>query len=95
MVKVYKTTSMLLAAVRAGEVPVLAVSPGYAAEKLGVSRQSVDGAIKRGHLDVFRDREGSIILISIDSLSRWVHDPRREKGRGRAEAARRAARAAA
>ena len=95
MVKVYKTTSMLLAAVRAGEVPVLAVSPGYAAAKLGVTRQALQGAIERGRLDVWRDKEGSIILIPIDSLSRWEHDPQRAKGRGRAEAARRAARAAA
>lgn len=63
----------LMRAIRRGVVPVDSVSPGWAAMKLGVSRQRVFQLVEAGLLDCWRTVDGSVILISLDSVKRRVH----------------------
>lgn len=73
MTKVYRDIEALLRAIHAGHVPVRAISPSDAAAQLGISRQAVFKAIAAGHLDCWRVADGSVILVSVDSVNRKAH----------------------
>ncbi len=67
--KTYKTIEDMLAAVEAGEVPTHSVSPGGAAQMLGVTRQAINDRLHNGNsLDAW-GAEG-YILISVESIQR-------------------------
>lgn len=81
----YDSVSELAQAIRAGEVPTKVVSPGLAAEILGVSRQAVWQRIQRGTLRCW-GAEG-VLLIDVTQLPMVkldsVKDGRHHAGAGR------------
>lgn len=65
--KTYKTVSKLAAAMRSGEIPVDVVSPGGAAQMLGVTRQAINDRLHHGKSLEAWGAEG-YILISVESI---------------------------
>lgn len=68
MVTKYKTLAELVLALKDGAIPVDVVSPGRAAQLMGVTRQAINYFIGIGSLDVWR-AEG-VILIGVESVTK-------------------------
>ena len=69
----YADIPALMRAIRRGEVPVDSVSPGGAANRLGVTRQRVFQLIAEGVLRCWRTEDGSVILIALDDVKERAH----------------------
>jgi hypothetical protein len=65
--KTYKTVTELMSAVASGEIPVEVVSPGWAAMKLGVTRQAINDRIHKSKSLEAWGAEG-VVLISVRSI---------------------------
>ncbi len=65
--KTYKTVSELVEAMKSGEIPIGVVSPGGAAQMLGVTRQAINDRLHHGKSLEAWGAEG-IILISEESI---------------------------
>lgn len=65
--KTYKTVSELAEAMQSGEIPVDVVSPGGAAQMLGVTRQAINDRLHHGKSLEAWGAEG-YILISVESI---------------------------
>lgn len=80
--KTYKTVSKLVEAMQSGEIPVDVVSPGGAAQMLGVTRQAIHDRLHHGDsLDAW-GAEG-YILISVDSIKLALKKKRSSGNQGR------------
>lgn len=64
MITRYNTVGELALAIQSGEVPVNVISPGLAAEALGVTRQAVWDRIKRGKLRAWAAEGTTLIDVS-------------------------------
>lgn len=66
--KTYKTVGELAEAMISGEIPADVVSPGYAAQLLGVSRQAINDRIHKSKSLEAWGAEGTV-LISTSSIN--------------------------
>jgi hypothetical protein len=66
-VNTYKTISKMAEALKSGEIPVDVVSPGVAAQMLGVTRQAINDRLYHGKSLEAWSAEG-YILISVKSI---------------------------
>lgn len=60
--KRYRTIGAMAAALRDGEIPASVLSPGGAADALGVTRQAIHDRIKRGTLRAWLTDDGYILV---------------------------------
>ena len=63
----YKTLTELVAAIQSDEIPADVVSPGAAAQMLGVTRQAINDRIHRSNSLEAWGAEG-VVLISVRSI---------------------------
>ena len=77
--KTYKTVSKMVEAMKSGEIPVDVVSPGAAAQMLGVTRQAINDRLHNGRSLEAWSSEG-VILISTKSIKLALEKKRRTSG---------------
>ena len=65
--KSYKTVAMLVEAMKSDEIPAKVVSPGAAAQMLGVTRQAINDRLHNSNSLEAWGAEG-VILISVRSI---------------------------
>lgn len=79
--KTYKTVSEMAEALVSGEIPTDVVSPGYAAQLLGVTRQAINDRIHKSKTLEAWGAEGNV-LISIRSINA-VLEKRKAENQGK------------
>lgn len=77
--KTYKTVSELVEAMQSGEIPVDVVSPGGAAQMLGVTRQAINDRLHNSNSLEAWGAEG-YILISVESIKLALDKKKRTSG---------------
>ena len=80
-VKTYKTVSDLADALQSGEIPTDVVSPGGAAQMLGVTRQAINDRLHHGNSLEAWGAEG-YILISVESIKLALEKKRTSGNQG-------------
>lgn len=79
--KTYKTFSMMIEAIKSGEIPSDVVSPGGAAQMLGITRQAINDRIHNGTSLEAWSSEGTI-LISVRSIKMALKKKQRQLNKG-------------
>ena len=78
-VKNYKAVAELAEALQSGEIPADVVSPGGAAQMLGVTRQAINDRLHNGNSLEAWGAEG-YILICVESIKIALEKKRRTSG---------------